>query len=386
MPALRSVLSWSICLFGFLSAACADHGTGDPSPDKEKKIEIRVMVDGDDVDIEALEDGKKIELEGLDAIHGLLEHLPAAGLDAEVKAIVVGEEDQAGAKELIEKIIKILPHHGDEVGHHAAAHAHDTLKSILKDLPADGKVQALQTLKIVRLKDEKDDDQDRPAEHSRPQTEGQKRVTVFLNRVDKEDEKEDKNKNKKVMIVRVGEGDEGVMRWQTSDDNQLIFSPQDTADMALLQLQPTGKFKLGVALTPIGGLVCAQLRIADDVGIAVAAVMEDSPAAKAGLRKYDIIVSINDSEVRELSDLTDAIDKAGENETAVELTIIRGGDQQTISATPESNEAATKSKRKMEWRQKPGNESTDADSLQDLRKQLQELRAAIEELRKAGKE
>jgi S1-C subfamily serine protease len=88
--------------------------------------------------------------------------------------------------------------------------------------------------------------------------------------------------------------------------------------------------RLGVAIAP--NFVARRLRRAvglpDTDGLLVRDVVEDSPAARAGLAKGDLIAAAAGQPIRTPDDLFDALQAAPGG--TVELTIIRGTDERTI--------------------------------------------------------
>lgn len=60
-------------------------------------------------------------------------------------------------------------------------------------------------------------------------------------------------------------------------------------------------------------------------------VMPDSPAEDAGLRRGDEILSINDQRVSSVQQVTQALDRAGEDEI-IEIGILRNGRRQTVES------------------------------------------------------
>ena len=70
-----------------------------------------------------------------------------------------------------------------------------------------------------------------------------------------------------------------------------------------------------------------------DGGVIVNNVRENSPAAKAGLKAGDIIVEVEGKQIKGDVDLIRSIGE--KKEGSVTLTIVRGGNRQTISVTPE---------------------------------------------------
>ena len=77
----------------------------------------------------------------------------------------------------------------------------------------------------------------------------------------------------------------------------------------------------------------AQVQQADDeAGVLIARVQRNSPAAKAGLRRGDILLKVNDTQVSEPQDIVDALTKVKPGDT-VKLIVQRGDSETTLSAT-----------------------------------------------------
>jgi serine protease Do len=91
--------------------------------------------------------------------------------------------------------------------------------------------------------------------------------------------------------------------------------------------------RLGVAIAP--NFVARRLRRAvglpDADGLLVRDVVDDSPAARAGLAKGDLITAAAGNPIGTPDDLFDALKAAPGG--AIELTIIRGTDERTIRVT-----------------------------------------------------
>ena len=60
--------------------------------------------------------------------------------------------------------------------------------------------------------------------------------------------------------------------------------------------------------------------------------MKDSPAAKAGIAQYDVLLRAGDKPLAEPRDLLAAVDAA--KETKLKIELIRGGKPKTIELTP----------------------------------------------------
>jgi len=87
---------------------------------------------------------------------------------------------------------------------------------------------------------------------------------------------------------------------------------------------------IGVRVTPIPEPLAAHLKRS---GLMIANIVRDSPADKAGLERYDVIVSFNDKAIENMDDLVDAIRQNGADKEA-RMVIVRGGQEQTVTITP----------------------------------------------------
>jgi hypothetical protein len=93
-----------------------------------------------------------------------------------------------------------------------------------------------------------------------------------------------------------------------------------------------GEYWLGVQCHPVLPELQTQLQLPKDQGIVVEGVLPDSPAAKAGLAKGDVIMKADDKKLADVSDLIQAVDAAKDKE--MKLEIIREGQPKTIAVTP----------------------------------------------------
>lgn len=84
------------------------------------------------------------------------------------------------------------------------------------------------------------------------------------------------------------------------------------------------------------GIQCIQVDDGDDnaeakPGLEVKAVVDDSPAKKAGIEQGDILVSVNGSKISKIVDLTNALQEAGKSEKEVTIEFKR--DEKNLSVT-----------------------------------------------------
>jgi hypothetical protein len=125
---------------------------------------------------------------------------------------------------------------------------------------------------------------------------------------------------------------EDLHNWE--DWQRRAVRPAPPVDPQLQQAldQQLGKYWLGVECRVAQPELKAQLDLKDGEGLVVVHVADDGPAAKAGLKRHDVIVSAGDDKLKRLSDLIKAVNAA--EGKAVSLKIIRAGKEQTISVTP----------------------------------------------------
>lgn len=89
---------------------------------------------------------------------------------------------------------------------------------------------------------------------------------------------------------------------------------------------------LGLSTADVPEALAAQLELKPGEGLVVDFVAPDSPAAKAGLEKFDVIVELNDQMLVDPAQLRKLVQmqKAGDS---IKVTLFRGGKKQTVSAT-----------------------------------------------------
>lgn len=116
--------------------------------------------------------------------------------------------------------------------------------------------------------------------------------------------------------------------------------PDDTGpDIGQLQLdvvlQPVkpSDYWLGIGFRPLGEALRAQLALPEGQGLLVEQVMPQTPAARAEIKRHDIVLKADDEPLGEMQELIDAVDAAKDGELSLE--IIRGGKPMTIKVKPE---------------------------------------------------
>jgi serine protease Do len=89
---------------------------------------------------------------------------------------------------------------------------------------------------------------------------------------------------------------------------------------------------LGVKVQAVSKSIADGLGLDKPKGVLIAQTDSGSPAATAGLKAGDVIVSINGAEVKNPRDLARKIGTTP-HDTAIKLEIMRGGNSRTVEAT-----------------------------------------------------
>jgi serine protease Do len=95
---------------------------------------------------------------------------------------------------------------------------------------------------------------------------------------------------------------------------------------------------LGVTLSDVDAEKMRELKLSGEYGVVIENVSEESPAARAGLQKGDIIVSFGGERVRSVTQITRLVrETPAGRKVAVE--IVRAGQARTVEVTPETRRA-----------------------------------------------
>lgn len=92
-----------------------------------------------------------------------------------------------------------------------------------------------------------------------------------------------------------------------------------------------GPWVIGVVVEPIEPILREHFGIDEGTGARVSFVAEDKPAAKAGIKVNDIVVSADGQKVSNLEQLRDVVTKCGKEGRPLSLEIIHKGKRQPVS-------------------------------------------------------
>ncbi|MDA3899106.1 MAG: trypsin-like peptidase domain-containing protein [Spirochaetes bacterium] len=111
--------------------------------------------------------------------------------------------------------------------------------------------------------------------------------------------------------------------------------PINTARTVLQQIRNNGKVRrpfIGVQIAPLSEEYAKKAGLDEPKGALVAETVEDSPAEKAGIKRGDIIIAVNSTEVESFSDLIKAVE-SNTIGSKLSVTLIREKRHMKVSLT-----------------------------------------------------
>jgi serine protease Do len=109
--------------------------------------------------------------------------------------------------------------------------------------------------------------------------------------------------------------------------------PSNTLAKVLPELVHDGRVSrgwLGVSLQPLTPELAKSFELASPTGALISEVLSDTPAAEAGLRPGDVVLSIQGKDVRDDGELREAVAALAPG-TEADLTLLRDGEQKSIT-------------------------------------------------------
>ncbi len=95
-----------------------------------------------------------------------------------------------------------------------------------------------------------------------------------------------------------------------------------------------GKYMIGVNCKLVPDSLRVHLDLEDGTGLIVDSINDDSAAAKAGMKKHDILLYADDTQLRKLTDLVSAVQTAGKEDRELGVTAVRAGKEVTFKIKP----------------------------------------------------
>ena len=97
-------------------------------------------------------------------------------------------------------------------------------------------------------------------------------------------------------------------------------------------------YYIGVHVIPVNRTLRSHLRLTEGNGVVVNDVVKESPAAKAGVLKHDVLLQVGEKPLSKLSDLREAVKASAGKSLSIKL--MRSGKQQILNVTPQKRPLA----------------------------------------------
>jgi membrane-associated protease RseP (regulator of RpoE activity) len=134
------------------------------------------------------------------------------------------------------------------------------------------------------------------------------------------------------VVQKIRSGVYGVTIQVPDGGNVLLGQAPHAVAEEITVISAAGDYWVGLNCQPAGDALRSQLSLPKGVGLVVADVIAGSPAAKAGLKQYDVLVRFGKADLRNVSDLSKAVQAA--KGKAVEVVILRRAKTKTLAVTP----------------------------------------------------
>lgn len=145
------------------------------------------------------------------------------------------------------------------------------------------------------------------------------------------------------------------------------------------------RWLVGLVVNPLDPALRAHFDLPEGSGVVVESVMRGSPAAEAGIKTNDLIVTADGRKLSSLEDLRAAVEKAGSEGKAMKLDVIQRGKRSVVEVKPRGPEApAAKAERRepgpamrpmMEIQRRLDQQQQEIEA---LRREIRELRSRLD--------
>jgi hypothetical protein len=136
-------------------------------------------------------------------------------------------------------------------------------------------------------------------------------------------------------IVRIGPDDGG----QATPNLPPPSSPQSSQSSADVTRTAAPTHWIGLLCGPVTPELRAHVDLPEGQGLLVREVMPNSPAAKSGVKLYDIVLRANDTQLSDMPALVDLVRTEGQKQGQLTLEVLRKGQRQSITVKPEERPA-----------------------------------------------
>jgi len=122
------------------------------------------------------------------------------------------------------------------------------------------------------------------------------------------------------------------------DLSQLNDGDAEGTPLEAKPIEVKKSYMIGVFCEPVPEMLRSQLDLGEGVGLIVKRVQDGSPAAEAGLKKFDILLYADDQSLSNVADLTGVIAETGGDAQPFTLTVMRAGEEIPVVVTAAERE------------------------------------------------
>jgi len=112
------------------------------------------------------------------------------------------------------------------------------------------------------------------------------------------------------------------------------------SELPIERIGPMSAYWIGVQCAEVMPALSSHLNLAEHEGVLVEGVVPESPAAKAGVEQYDVILSVNGKPVAKIEDIISTVNEVKDAEMTI--SAIRKGQPVELKVTPEKRPDSAK--------------------------------------------
>ena len=154
--------------------------------------------------------------------------------------------------------------------------------------------------------------------------------TITMTIVQSSDENDSQKGEKKQGVTRIIQMPR-IVEESIPEDLKRVLGNNMVLEGGLLQSSQEPKFRIGLSVEN-------PEETESEEGLVVERVMEDSPAAQAGIEEGDVIIAINGEEAESFASLQEAVQEAGKADRALKLKLQRDGKETVLKVKPTKSE------------------------------------------------
>jgi C-terminal processing protease CtpA/Prc len=149
----------------------------------------------------------------------------------------------------------------------------------------------------------------------------------------------------KIEVLREGKRETCTVTLGAAEHSFALALPFDRGKLADVYALAWRRPRLGVSLMQMTDQLREYFNVEKDRGVLVSSVVEGSPAAKAGLKAGDVIVSIAGRGVTSVGDVISELGQLPEKTSTFDVALVRDRARQTVTVTIEIPESKKQPKR-----------------------------------------